>query len=81
MFDQWTTVHLLAGCAAGLLGMKLSTTFATGLVVEGAEQVFQRTDFGKRFFNISGPEVWRNVVGDMLALTAGWLVVYLARRR
>lgn len=79
MFDQWTSVHLLLGASAGLVGMKFPATMVAGIVFEGVEQVFERTEFGMRFFDISGPENARNVGGDMLALAVGWGIVYLAR--
>lgn len=72
--DPWSLVHFSTGLAFGLLGISLRTTVAAGALYEVAEQVFERTPTGRRFFNTTEPEIPTNVALDMVALVAGhWM--------
>lgn len=70
--DPWTAVHFGSGLALGLLNAPATATAALGIGYEVAEQVFEDSEFGQRFFNISGPEVMSNVVVDLAVYGLGW---------
>lgn len=72
--DPWTVVHLSTGLALGLMGTPLRQSLAAAVAYEVAEQVFERLESGKRFFNTSGPEVVSNAVVDTAVFALGhWL--------
>jgi hypothetical protein len=70
--DPWTVVHFGTGLALGLLNAPASAAAALGVGYEIAEQAFEDSDFGQRFFNISGPETFPNVVVDLAVYGLGW---------
>ena len=71
ILDPWTVVHFGVGLAAGLIGMCMKSTLVLGVAYELGEQVFERSEEGKSFFNISGPEPAANAVADIVVLAAG----------
>jgi hypothetical protein len=75
--DPWTAVHFGSGLALGLVNAPAGATAMLGIGYEIAEQVFEDSDFGQRFFNISGPETLGNVFVDLAVYGVGW---YLGRR-
>ena len=72
--DPWTAVHLSSGLALGLMDVPLRAAVAAAVAYELAEQVFERYDFGRRFFRTSGPEIVANALVDTAVLAVGhWL--------
>jgi len=72
VLDPWTVVHYASGLAAGLMGINYRTAMIAAIGYEVAEQVFERTDFGQRFVNVSGPERGANAVVDVLVFAWGY---------
>ncbi len=72
--DPWTLVHLAAGLSAGLAKLPPGWALLAAVAYEAGEQVFERTEFGQRFFAVSGPETFSNSVFDLAVFVAGqWL--------
>lgn len=69
--DPWTAIHFASGLAAGLVEMPYRWLLALALAYEAVEQVVERRDFGKRFFETSGPESLSNALVDLAAVTLG----------
>jgi hypothetical protein len=69
--DPWTAVHGAAGLAVGLLGLPLWASLLAAVGYELAENRFERTEAGQRFFNTSGPESLPNQLVDVLVFAAG----------
>ncbi len=69
--DPWTIVHFSSGLTFGLMDVPLRTAVVAGTLYEVAEQVFERSEGGQRFFVTSGPESPINAVVDMVVLVAG----------
>lgn len=70
--DPWTAVHFSSGLAAGLMGWGLVPTVLAAVVYDVAEQAFERSDAGQKFFRTSGPETVANVVADAGVYLCGW---------
>lgn len=72
--DPWTAVHLSTGLALGLMDIPLRWALSAAVAYELAEQVFERLEYGQKFFRTSGPEVVPNAIVDALVFAAGhWL--------
>ena len=72
--DPWTVVHLAAGLAAGLMELPFPWVMGVATGYEAVEQVFERTETGKEFFETSGPEHPANAVVDLAVFALGhWL--------
>lgn len=69
--DPWTLVHLSTGLSLGLLGVSLRTALVAGVLYEAVEQVVERTERGRAFFNTTAAEVPLNALLDVAALVAG----------
>jgi hypothetical protein len=69
--DPWTTVHLSAGLAMGLMNVPLRYAMTLSFAYEIAEQFFERHQVGQAFFATSGPESVPNAIVDSIALLAG----------
>lgn len=69
--DPWTIVHFAAGLALGLMDAPFRSSVAAAIAYEGAEQIFERQDWGKTFFRTSGPEILSNAVLDVVIFVAG----------
>lgn len=74
VIDPWTAVHFAMGLAAGLAALSPPLAMAAAVAYEVAEQVFERTEFGRAFFNVSGPEIPANAIADLVVFGVGqWL--------
>ncbi len=73
--DQWSPMHVMVGAAFRLFGVSLPVTLLAHTTHEVAEQVFERSEFGRRFFRISGPENLLNSAGDLSMAALGWFAM------
>lgn len=71
LVDPWTLVHFSVGLAAGLANVPPKWAIAGAVAYELAEQIFERTNFGQRFFSVSGPETLLNAALDVFVFAAG----------
>lgn len=72
--DPWTIVHFAAGLALGLMDAPFRPSLAAAIAYEGAEQIFERRDWGKSLFRTSGPEIVPNAIVDVVVFAAGYCV-------
>ena len=72
VLDPWTVVHYASGLAAGFAGVNYRTAIIAAVGYELAEQVFERTEFGQSFFNVSGPERGANAIVDVIVFAWGY---------
>lgn len=72
MIDPWTIVHIGAGLAAGLVGMKLAPAATLAIGYEFVEQAFERSETGQKAFKTSGPEHPANAVLDVVVYLGAW---------
>ncbi len=77
ILDPWTVVHFSMGLAAGLANVSPLLALAGAVAYELAEQVFERSEMGQSFFNVSGPEIPANALVDVIVFAGGQ---YLGRR-
>ena len=70
--DPWSAVHATSGLALGLTGVGFWTSIAAAVIYDVLEQLFERSPYGQKFFNTSGPESWGNVITDLLLFSTGW---------
>lgn len=75
--DPWTVVHFGSGLALGLVEAPAGATAMLGVGYELAEQLFEDSEFGQRFFKTSGSETLGNVFVDLTVYGIGW---WLGRR-
>lgn len=75
--DPWTTVHLAAGLALGLVEAPRAFWIGVATGYELAEQGIERRQWGKAFFRTSGPETLSNALVDLAVLAVG---IELGRR-
>ena len=71
VLDPWTVVHFASGLALGLLNAPLRWWLPIAAAYEVAEQVVERSDAGKEFFDTNGPEVVPNALLDLAVFAAG----------
>lgn len=69
--DPWTAVHLSTGLALGLMDVPGRWAMAASVGYELAEQWFERLDWGKAFFETSGPESVPNAIVDTAVFMLG----------
>ncbi len=69
--DPWTLVHVASGLALGLMAVPLRWAMGAALVYEVVEQVVERSEWGQDLLQTSKPEVFPNVVVDLLVFAAG----------
>lgn len=69
--DPWTVVHFSMGLAAGLANISPPVALAGAVAYEFAEQVFERSEAGQSFFNVSGPEIPANAMVDVVVFAVG----------
>lgn len=69
--DPWTVVHFAAGLALGLMDAPFTPSMAAAVAYEGAEQVFERKEWGQELFHTSGPEILMNAVVDVVVFALG----------
>lgn len=79
--DAWTPVHGLVGVAAGSLGLGLPLVLGVGIAYELAEQAFESSGAGQRFFATAGPESESNVAVDLGIYLAGYALGRYMRGR
>ena len=72
ILDPWTVVHYATGLAAGLAGVNYRAAIIAAVGYELAEQMFERTEFGQSFFNVSGPERGANAIVDVIVFACGY---------
>lgn len=72
MLDPWSVVHFSMGLAFGLMGWKLMPAMGLAVAYDVAEQVFERSEAGQKFFNTSGPESLGNIAADIGVFGVGW---------
>lgn len=77
LVDPWSAVHATSGLAFGLTGIGILGSVAAAVMYDILEQLFERSRFGQKFFQTSGPESWGNVITDLVLFTGGW---YLGNR-
>jgi presenilin-like A22 family membrane protease len=70
--DPWTVVHLATGLALGLVNAPQLWALAASVTYELSEQVFERREWGKQFFETSGPESLPNALMDSTAFLIGY---------
>ncbi|MEX2466136.1 MAG: hypothetical protein WD995_04455 [Gemmatimonadota bacterium] len=74
LVDPWTAVHLAAGLAAGLVGVRRDVSLSTAVAYEVVEQYVERQGWGQEFFQTSRHESLSNAVIDVAAFALGhWL--------
>lgn len=72
--DPWTVVHFSMGLAAGLMKLPFVPVMTAAVAYELIEHTFEDSEYGKEFFDISGPENGANVVVDLAVFVLGyWL--------
>lgn len=69
--DPWTAVHFTTGLALGLMNIPLRWALGASVAYELAEQVFERREWGQKFFQTHGPESVPNAIVDSVVLYAG----------
>lgn len=69
--DPWTLVHFSTGMAFGLIEVPMRRAMAASIAYELVEQVFERQDWGKKFFVTHGPESLPNSVTDSVVFAMG----------
>lgn len=70
--DPWTLVHFSAGLAMGMMNAPFWPSMLAATAYEVVENRFEHSEFGKKLFNISGPEILSNAVLDVIVFGAGW---------
>lgn len=75
--DPWSAVHCSVGLGAGLINVPFRWTLAGAIAWDVFEHFFERSRFGQRFFQTSGPESLGNVASDTVLFLFGW---YLGQR-
>ncbi len=77
LVDRFTIVHFGIGVFYGLVGFSFSTALVLALTWEFIENPLKANlSF---LFPHSSADTVSNMVGDVLALVAGWLIVYRFR--
>jgi hypothetical protein len=71
VIDPWTVVHFASGLALGLVNAPLKWWLPIATAYEVAEQVFERSDVGKEFFDTRGPEAVPNALVDLAVFAVG----------
>lgn len=71
VIDPWTVVHFASGLALGLVNAPLKWWLPIAAAYELAEQVLERSDTGKEFFDTRGPEAVPNALLDLAVFAAG----------
>lgn len=69
--DPWTTVHFATGLALGLIEFPVVWAGAISVLYEISEQIFERRDWGRRFFVTAGPEILPNAIMDTAVFLLG----------
>lgn len=70
--DPWSIVRFAMGLAFGLMDWRFVPAMGVAAAYDVAEQVFERSESGQKFFNTSGPESLSNIAADMILFGAGW---------
>lgn len=72
--DPWTVVHLASGLALGLMKVPGRWALVASVAYELSEQVVERQEWGKEFFEVHGPESLPNALVDSGIFMLGhWL--------
>lgn len=72
--DPWTVVHFSMGLAAGLMKLPFAPVMTAAVAYELIEHAFEDSEYGKKFFDISGPETTANAAVDLGVFAVGyWL--------
>jgi len=71
VMDPWTVVHFGAGLALGLVNASFKWSMAAAVAYELVEQYAERSEKGKEFFDVAGPEAVPNAVVDLAVFAAG----------
>jgi len=74
LFDPWSIVHFAFGLAFGLVGLPFVGAMGVAIAYDVLEHAFEKSEFGQRFFNTSGPESGWNIGGDLLLFAGGWML-------
>lgn len=69
--DPWTLVHFSSGLALGLTDVPFRLAVTGAVIYEIVEQYAERREWGKEFFETSGPEILPNVLVDIAVLAIG----------
>jgi len=71
VIDPWTLVHFASGLALGLVNAPLRWWLPVAVAYEVVEQIVERSDAGKEFFDTAGPEIVPNALLDLAVFAAG----------
>lgn len=69
--DPWTLVHFASGLALGLVNAPLRWWLPVAVAYEVVEQIVERSDAGREFFDTAGPEIVPNALLDLAVFAAG----------
>lgn len=69
--DPWTIVHFSSGLACGLVDFPFKWSVAAATAYEFVEHYAERHDWGKSFFETSGPESLPNSIVDVVVFAIG----------
>ncbi len=72
LVDPWSAVHATSGLALGLTDVSYFASITAAILFDVFEHLFERSSYGQRFFNTSGPESWGNVITDLVLFSGGW---------
>jgi len=72
LVDPWSAVHATSGLALGLTDVSFFASITAAILFDVFEHLFERSKYGQRFFNTSGPESWGNVITDLVLFSGGW---------
>lgn len=83
VIDAWTAVHVATGAWAAGAGVPWQWALGGAVAYEVIEHVWQKTEHGKRFWRVDGPEPWANKAADVAVFMAGFSTIRAlsARRR
>lgn len=74
LFDPWSVVHFAFGLGFGLTGFPFVGAVGIAVAYDILEHAFEKSEFGQRFFNTSGPESGYNIAGDLVLFVTGWFL-------
>jgi hypothetical protein len=76
MFDYFTLVHFVIGCTYGWLGSSLITAIVLAVLWEVFENPLKM--MFPQVFPHATADTLKNSLGDIMAVVAGWYVIYLS---
>lgn len=77
IFDNYSWAHLGMGAVGGAMGLTFNEMLILGALNEGIEAVIRRKLPGLSW---GSPEIWENIISDLVANQLGWALGAAVRR-